>query len=206
MPRFWALKTDSRDPASQPCTCWCWWYQRQDLLVSTAVPGTTTKANTQEMLDQDYNTQCGLMSALLDLLIQRSKMVGAGSTSTLAMEKHFQGCWLLVRCQATTGFSLLLCTKPPDVWAQNVTCASLLSRAYKHPESSWKETHNALCVAFHNTTRLLSSGNEVADHLAKYNNEQEQPNLKISYEEAKALVKQHFSQKWIQTYSLPSYD
>ena len=62
--------------------------------------------------------QCGLMSALMDPLMQQSETAGAGSSPTLAVAKHFQGRWLQVRCQATTGPNLLLCMQLPDFSAQ----------------------------------------------------------------------------------------
>ena len=83
-----------------------WICQMQDVLFSTQVTGVTTKnsrhdtahkASTLDILDQDYTThQCGLMTVLMDPLMQQSETAGAevGSTSASAIAKHFQGHWL----------------------------------------------------------------------------------------------------------------
>ena len=101
--------------------------------------------------------------------MQQSDPAGVGSTSTLSMTKRSQGRWLRVRCQATNGPNLLLCVKLPDFSAQghhpcpmlsSLLTADLLSKAYSHTESSWKEIHSAsaFSVTCRNTARLLSSG------------------------------------------------
>ena len=83
------------------------------------------------------------------------KKVGAGLTSALAMAKHFQGRWLRVRCQATTGRNLLLCIKlldssthrhDPFPTSPFLQTESLLSEACSYSESRWKETHSTFFV------------------------------------------------------------
>ena len=147
--------------------------------------------------------QCGLLSVLINPLVQQSETVGVGSASALAMTKHFQGCWLQVCWQATSGPNLLLYMKLPDFSAQrhhpcptssSLLTANLLPKACSHPESSWKETHSTFCMACHNTARSLQwipahcglVGNQEADRLGKSGSKQEQPSLEISYGEAKA--------------------
>ena len=99
--------------------------------------------------------QCGPISTLMDPLIQQSETAVAGSTSALAMAKHFQGRRLWACCEATTRLSILLCMKLLDFSAQrhhpcpilsSLQTASLLFKACSRPESSWKETHSAFFV------------------------------------------------------------
>ena len=100
---------------------------------------------------------------MMDPLMQQSETAGPGSTPVLAMAKLFQSCWLQVHCQAATRLKLLLCMQ---LTQRHHTCstssssqtASLLSKVYSHPESSWKEIHSAFSATDHNTARWLSSG------------------------------------------------
>ena len=131
--------------------------------------------------------------------------------------------WLWVYCQATAGQNLLLCIKLPDLSAQthrpchissSLQTANLLSKAYNHPESSWTETHSAFFVTCHNTARLLSSGSLLTVGLQETKRQitlpcpvanKSNPTWK-SLMETKALIKQLFSQKWMQAHNPPSGD
>ena len=139
------------------------------------------------------------------------------------MAKHFRNPWLWLRCQASTGPNLLLCVELPDFSTQrhhssptssSLQTGKLLSKVYSHPEGSLKGTQRLLCdlsqqrkVAVQRVHAHCGvAGNEEVDCLAKPGREQEQLNLEISYGEAKALIKQLFSQKWMQAHDPPSDD
>ena len=131
---------------------------------------TACKANTLEMLDRDYNTTVW------------THFYTDGSSDAAVRD-----------------------TTPCPTSSSSQT-VNLLSKACSHPESSWKETHSAFFVTCHNSPRSLSgipahsgsAGNEEADRLARSGSEQEQPNGEICYGQAYALIKQQYSQKWIQ--------
>ena len=148
-----------------------WRCQMQDMLFSTEVPGATTKnsqqdtarkASTVEMLDQDYSTSLWThvcTDGSFDAAVRKS---GSGVHARLAMAKHFEGRWLRVLCQATTGSNSLLCMKLPDFSAQrhhpcptssSLQTVYLLSKAY----SRWRDIRRLLCDR-RNTARSLSSG------------------------------------------------
>ena len=110
-----------------------------------------------------------IMCTLIDPPMQQSEKAGEESASALAVAKHFQGCWLQVHCQATTGLNLLLCMKLPDLAQRHhplphivflTDCKSAVQSLQSPRKQLERETQsdNAFFVTCHNTARLLSIG------------------------------------------------
>ena len=120
---------------------------------------TAHKASKLEWLDIDYNMlMCSRVytDGSSDAAVRTAEVV---STSALAVARHFPGRWLRKGCQTNTE----LYRKLPDFSTQrhhpcptlsSLQTANLLSKAYSHPESSWKETHSAVPVTGHNNSKV----------------------------------------------------
>ena len=125
--------------------------------------------------------------------------------------KTFPGRKLHVRCQATTepnilhalqeAARLLSTDTPPLSHIVFLTdCKSAVQCLQSSREQLEIDTQRPLCDQSQDSKAVVPripvhcglAGNEEADRLAKYGSEQERPNLKISFGEVKALIKQLF--------------
>ena len=182
---------------------------------------TACRTSTLEMLDWDYNKSVWshiYTDGSSDAAVRNS---GAGSLSALAMENTF------LRLLAADGLSssywpnLLLCMKLPSAATPPlsnivflINWKSAVPNLQSPRQQLERDTQCLLCeLSQHSKVAVLwitahcgLVGNKKADCLAKSGKEQEKPNLGISYEEAKALNKQRFSQKWMQALNPPSHD
>ena len=145
------------------------------MLFSTKVSGVTTKDSQHdtaskvsclEMLDRDYNTPVWT-HVYTDGSSDAAVRNGGSGIHTRFSNGKTRSRSLAVgalssnyRAELTAlheAARLLRQRRHPRPTLSSLQTANLLSKAYSHPESSWKETYNAFFVTCHTTGRSLSS-------------------------------------------------
>ena len=210
-----------------------WDTHLEDVLFVTEVPGVTGKADLSqatlrslalELLDREYNasvwTHCytdGSADAAIKnggsgtfirypdgSTISSSMPAGSLSTNYRAEINALKQAAMLISAQPTSPSHAVFLTD----------CKSAIQSLQSPSDQLERDTLHSLTALSQQLKVAVQwipahcglSGNEKADRLAKLGSGQEQPNLPVSYKEAKALIKRRYATNWKQCHDEPSDD